>query len=153
MLHLQMNLGLIKEAGKIWHNCLTGDRQNECPPHLPCSICPLVSPAQHSLLSCTEPLHLLERFPHIFERLSSLFLSLFRFGIKCLSSEQPSLPSQVKTVPTPALPTMPVNLIFLGGTCQYRQPIMLVLVSTACHLDDTVLSFCALSPDRAKNSI
>lgn len=110
-----MNLGLIKEAGKIWHNCLTGDRQNECPPHLPCSICPLVSPAQHSLLSCTEPLHLLERFPHIFERLSSSLPLIIQIWdqMSLLRAAFPTLPS--KNCPHPCTSHYASQLNLFGG--------------------------------------
>lgn len=131
-----MSLELIKEAGKRGQSCLVGDRGTKRllhashvlpfhPPHSALTVVLRGTPAPAEML----PLHLRK----------AVSFSLFRFGLKCPSSEQPSLPTPLRQ-----------PLYVLWGTCQHWQSLaILVLVATAYLLDDMVLSFRALSPGRA----
>lgn len=93
-----------------------------------------------SLLSYTEPLPLLKCFPSIFARLSPSHYS----GLGSNVLPQSNLPCPPQCFP------LRQPLYALWGTCQHRQSLaILVLVATACLLDDIVLSSHALSPGRA----
>ena len=70
-LHLQMSLGLVKGAGKMGQNHLTGGGRIECTLLAPpCALSALQSLLPSTHLSCMDPLHLEEHSPHTFVQLS-----------------------------------------------------------------------------------